>query len=263
MLRILVAVKAVPDPAGASRAAHVADDGRTMGFTVGHPWILNGYDENAVEAALRLRDGSGGTVTAVTVGSDRAVEALRRALAMGVDDAAQLADPAFDGGDPSAVAATLGAFAATTGPWDLILCGRQASDDGNAQVPANLAEVMGWPCVAPAKSLALLGPSLTVTRLSDDGDQTIEISMPAVIAVSSEASEPRRPSVKAVLAARRASIVQRDARSLGLAAVPVRTVIRAHRIEVRVPRVEMIVATDGTEAGSRLAEVLISAGLVK
>lgn len=263
-MRILVAVKAVPDPSGASRAARVAADGRTVEFSLGHAWILNGYDENAVEVALVLRDACGGSVTAVTVGPDRALDAVRRALAMGANDAAHLADPAFETGDPSVVAAVLAAYAARGGPYDLVLCGRQASDDGNGQVPGILAERLGWPCVAPAKAVTLAGGDLRVTRLADDGEQTVDLPLPAVVAVSSEASTPRQPPVKAILAARRAAISRLDAASLAAGALVPRTVLRSQRIEASAgPRVEMITAPDATQAGARLAEILDAAGLVR
>src|SRR6267142_6483847 len=143
-MKILVAIKQVPDTA---TQVKIGSDPKTID-TAGITWIVSPYDEFAVEEALRIKEKRGqGEVVAVTLGPDRAKEALRSCLAMGCDRAIHVNDPALAAADTLATSRALAAVVKQESP-QLVLCGRQAIDDDMGAVGAQLAEVLGWPCAS-------------------------------------------------------------------------------------------------------------------
>jgi electron transfer flavoprotein beta subunit len=216
----VVCVKEVPDPDAVNSYAvagrlMIGDDGKTL-VQSAITRLTNAYDEQALEAALRLRDaGAECTITAVSVGSDPAA-VLKRAAVLGADEiaAVQAAAPDLD---CSVVAALLSAYVRSRGGADLVLCGRQASDDDQGVVPALIGEALGMPVVTIARSVALAqteaGTAVRVTRVTPDGDEVVEASLPAVVTVSNELGEPRYPTAARSMAARRMQpeVVQAEA----------------------------------------------------
>ena len=258
-MRIAVCAKEVLDPdavngfALAGRLA-IAEDGRTLA-TGGIPKILNGYDEQAIEAALRLRDaGAAFALAVVSIGQDPA-SLLRHAAALGADEVAQVAcDPAAL--DAHGVAALLAAWVRASGGADLVLCGRQASDDDQGVVPALLGEALGFPVVTLARALELGagGSVLRVVRVTPDGDETVEVALPAVVSVTSELGTPRYPTAAKKLAARRVQPARHEPQALVGSADALRP--RARLVRRFVPRVEgHCERIDGTPA--QMAERLI------
>jgi len=235
-MRIVVCVKEVLDPDAVSNYAlagrlEIADDGRSLAQAA-IPRLMNGYDEQALEAALRLRDaGVECRIRVVSVGTD--VESmLKHAAALGADEIAALTPP--EGScDVHVVAALLGAWIRSSGGADLVLCGRQASDDDQGVVPALLGEALEMPIVTHARAIVRHGDeALHVTRVTPDGDERVEVSMPAVVTVSNELGEPRYPTAKSKLAARRMKPEVIDPTSLGLADEALRPRLRARRQSV-------------------------------
>jgi electron transfer flavoprotein beta subunit len=166
-----------------------------------------------------LRDaGVDCTITVVSVGPDTA-DVLKHAAALGADEVVSVpADTSQM--DCGAIAAVLAAYVRHSGAADLVLCGRQASDDDQGVVPAVLGERLGMPIVAVARELSLVpspaGPAIRVTRVTPDGDEVVECALPAVVTISNELGQPRYPTAASTIAARRmqATVVSLD--ELGL-----------------------------------------------
>lgn len=200
-MNVVVCVKQVPD------TTDVRVDPETNALIrEGVESIVNPVDENAMEVALQLRDTHGGRVTVITMGPPQAEEALRHALAMGADEAVLLTDPASRGSDTLATSYTLARMVRKLGDVDLVLCGKQAIDGDTGQVGPGLAERLGLPQVTLAIEVAVSDGNLRARRVLDDFFEVLEVSLPAVVTVVKQINEPRRPSMRSVLKAKRAQI---------------------------------------------------------
>jgi electron transfer flavoprotein beta subunit len=209
-LRILICAKEVLDPDAVDNYVlhgrlEIGADGKTLTQTA-IPRLMNAYDEQAIEAALRIRDGGAEcTIGVVSVGADP-TNILRHAAAMGADEIAMIQGDAA-GLDGHAVAALLAAYARSVGGADLILCGRQASDDDQGVVPALLGEKLGAPVITVARAVGMTRaagePIVRVTRVTPDGDQVVEARLPAVVTISNELGTPRYPTTMRTMKARR------------------------------------------------------------
>jgi len=240
-MRIVVCVKEVLDPDAVNSFAVagrlvIGDDGRTLTQSA-IPRLMNGFDEQAIEAALRLRDaGASVTIAVVSIGQDPST-ILRHAAALGADEivhiAAELAT--LDG---HATATLLAAWIRRAEAVDLVLCGRQASDDDQGVVPALVGERLGMPIVTIARAVELAadGASVRVTRVTPDGDEVVEATLPAVVTVSNELGTPRYPTAARKIQARRIkpTVVAADALGLGAADLAPKTAV----IRQFVPRVQ-------------------------
>jgi len=180
-------------------------------------FIMNPYDELAVEEAVRLKGTSSSpvTITLVTVGPPRADDALRLGLAMGADEAKRVWDPAVDSGDGAAVAAVLAAIATQVG-FDLILCGRLAIDDGMGQVPLRMAARLGIGHATAVTKLSIEGEKVRARSEIDGGTQLVELRLPALITTQKGLNEPRYPAIPAIMKARRMPIELHTLESLGM-----------------------------------------------
>lgn len=184
-MNIVVCIKQVPD------TTEVRLDPQTGALIRdGVPSIINPDDRSGLEAALQLREESGGTVTVLTMGPMQAEEALREALAMGADRAILLTDRAFAGADTWATSLTL-AGALKQLPYDLIIAGRQAIDGDTAQVGPQMAEHLGLPHVSYVGFIRPETGALRVHRMFEDGHQVIRIKLPCLITVLKELNDPR------------------------------------------------------------------------
>jgi electron transfer flavoprotein beta subunit len=178
--------------------------------------IVNPFDENAVEAALQLKEAHGGKVTVICMGPPQAEEALRHTIAMGADEAILLCDGAFRGSDTLATSYTLAAAvrkcaggtsaSGGVGDVDLILCGKQAIDGDTGQVGPGLAERLGIPQVTFAIGLEVADGKLRARRVLDDFYEVLEVKLPAVVTVVKQINEPRFPAMRNLLKAKRAPI---------------------------------------------------------
>jgi len=219
-MRIVVCVKEVLDPDAVNNYALagrlvIGDDGRSLTQTA-IPRLMNGFDEQALEAALRLRDaGADCSITAVSAGPDPTA-ILKHAASLGADDVVAIhVDPTAL--DSHAIASLLAASVRSRGGAELVLCGRQASDDDQGVVPALLGEMLGMPVVTIARAVAAIdGPGWRVTRVTPDGDEVVEVDCPAVVTVSNEIGDPRYPTAAAKIKARRVKPTVVSAEELGL-----------------------------------------------
>ena len=229
-MRIVVCVKEVLDPAAVNNFAlagglKMGADGKTPEVAA-IPRLINGFDEQALEAALRLRDaGIDCRITAVTIGTD-AQAMLRQCAALGADEIVAI-DPGTRTPDGAGIAAVLHAWITRSGGADLVLCGRQASDDDQGVVPLLLAEKLGCAVTTLARDIQCAGNVLTVTRATPDGDEVVRGALPALVTVSNELGAPRFPTAKAKMAARKmaAEAVAIDSLGLDAAALEPRVVL--------------------------------------
>ncbi|MBW1917038.1 MAG: electron transfer flavoprotein subunit beta/FixA family protein [Deltaproteobacteria bacterium] len=179
--------------------------------------IINPFDLYALEEGLRVRERQGGSVTVLSMGPPQAADALREALTYGADGAVLLSDRAFAGADTWATAYTLARGITKLGGADLIICGKQAIDGDTAQVGPELAAFLDIPYVAWARQLTFVEPEvLQVERLLDHGYDGVEVRLPALITVVKEINEPRVPSFKAKLRAKKQKIPVLGLQDLGL-----------------------------------------------
>ena len=213
-MKILVAIKQVPDTATQIK---IGADGKTIDAT-GITWIVSPYDEFAVEEALRIKEKRGqGEVVAVTLGPDRAKEALRSCLAMGCDRAIHVNDPALAGADTLTTARALAAVIKQEAP-ELVLCGRQAIDDDMGAVAAQLAELLGWSCAywIMEEAVDAEGTSVRVARQVEGGLEVFDLPLPAVLAAQKGLNEPRYPTLKGIMGAKKKEVKDLKASDLGL-----------------------------------------------
>jgi len=216
-MKILVAVKQVPDTA---TQVKISSDPKAID-TAGITWIVSPYDEFAIEEALRIKEKRGqGEVVAVTLGPDRAKETLRSALAMGCDRAIHVNDPALANADTLTTARALAAVVKQEAP-QLVLCGRQAIDDDAGAVGAQLAEVLGWPCASwiMEETIDADAKTVRVGRQVEGGLEVFDIPLPAVLSAQKGLNEPRYPTLKGIMGAKKKEIKDVKASDLGLSSI--------------------------------------------
>jgi electron transfer flavoprotein beta subunit len=245
-MKIVVCVKQVPDTETRIR---VAPGGHSI-VEQDLNWIVSPFDEFAIEEALRIKEARGGEVVLVSVGPDRVQSALRTGLAMGADAAVHVKDPAFDAADPLATARALAAVVRSLAPFDLVLTGQQGVGGDNSQVPGLLAELLDLPQVTVAVKLEVHDGKALVEREIEGARETWETSLPAVISAQKGLNEPRYPSLKGIMAAKKKPMDVKDASVLGLdpSAVAPRSRVVAMELPPARPAVRMIEGDPDTQA---------------
>ncbi len=204
-MRIVVCAKEVLDPDAVNNYALegrlvIGDDGKTLTQTT-IPRLMNAYDEQGLEAALRIREAGVDCSIAVVAVAPQSPDMLKHCASLGADEIVEIA---VEGEvDYHAAAAVLAAYLESSGA-DLVFCGRQASDDDQGVVPALIGEAMGMPVITIARSVEMVDAStVRVIRVTPDGDETVEATCPAVVSISNELGEPRYPTMKAKMKARK------------------------------------------------------------
>lgn len=211
-MHIVVCIKQVPD----AKNVRIDPDTHTL-VRQGVESIVNPFDLFAVEAALKIKDASNARITVITMGPPQAEEALRDVLSRGVDDAVLLSDRAFAGSDTWATSTVLAAAIRKLGNVDLIFCGKQAIDGDTAQVGPETATMLDIPYATFVKKIESLDERhLKVTRQTDEGVEVWKVPMPALITVIKELGEPRMPSLRHKMRAKKAEISVWGAADLGL-----------------------------------------------
>ncbi|MDO8595194.1 MAG: electron transfer flavoprotein subunit beta/FixA family protein [Sulfuricaulis sp.] len=262
-MNIIVTIKQVADPNIPPNDIQLDPEAKRIVSPFGIPPVMNGYDANALEAALRLREKHGGRITAVGLGDDTSRAALKHAIAMGADSAVLLNDPDWLHADSAGVGLALAGAIRKIGNFDLLLCGRQASDTDGGQVLHWIAEVLDLPAVSPVSKIEEVdGRTMIVHRLIEDGYQRLRVELPALLGVSSETNEPRYPSIRGTLAAGRTLIPGWKASDLGLAASSPKVELRQLQIQLRTSNAELIEGSSGAAQGAALADKLRELGLI-
>jgi electron transfer flavoprotein beta subunit len=263
-MKIVVCVKYVPD----AQADRRFTDDRTTD-RAGVDGLLSELDEYAVEAALRLAENADdASVTVLTMGPERAADAVRKSLQMGADAGVHVLDDALHGSDAPATSRVLAAAVGTL-EYDLVLTGMASTDGTLGVVPAMLAERLGVPQVTLAEWLTVEdGPAGRIVRIERDGDtqaEVIEAPLPAVVGVTDHANEPRYPSFKGIMAAKKKPVTTLSLADLGIPAEEVGLSAAWSTVETvtaRPPRQHGQVITDEGDGGAKLVEFLAAAKLV-
>jgi electron transfer flavoprotein beta subunit len=211
-MKIVVCIKQVPD----STAKVVVEAGKINWGDA--PLIMNPWDEYAMEAALQQKEAHGGTVTAVTIGDESTKETLKRALAMGADEALLINDPALAALDTQGTAQVLAAVIRKIGAVDMAFFGRQAIDGDAGLVPAQTARLLGWPALTLASVIKVEADRVRVERGIEEGRQIVSAKLPAVFSLTKDFGEPRYPSFMGIRKASRAEIPTWSLADLGMSA---------------------------------------------
>jgi electron transfer flavoprotein beta subunit len=218
-VKIIALLKRVPD----TEAKILINPEGTGIKEEGIKFVINTYDEYAVEEGLRLKEKVGGdsTVTVVCLGPEEATELIRTALAMGADDAVHICDAALAKPDPFVSAAVLATAIKDQG-FDIIFCGKQAIDDDMAQVHAIMAEMLDIPQVNVATTFEIGADRATATirRRVEGGDERVETRLPAVVSCEKGLNEPRYASLPGIMKAKKKEIRRKTLADLGLDGVP-------------------------------------------
>jgi electron transfer flavoprotein beta subunit len=218
--------------------------------------VINPYDEFAIEEALKLKEKYGGDVTVVSVGGEKTETSIRTALAMGCDKGVRIDDPALASADEWATAGVL-AKAVSELPHDLVLAGRIAVDDGSGQVAVRMADALGLPSVGSILKLEIEGETANVTREIDGGTELIEVKLPAVLTAQKGLNEPRLPSMKGIMGAKKKEIAVKSLADLGLSAGDAAPKMGAPKYSLPSPRKGgKVIPGEAAEAAHELARLL-------
>ena len=260
-MNIVVCVKQVPDT-WSEKKLDASDS--TLDRAATDP-VMNEMDEYAVEEALKLQEAHGGEVTILCMGPDAATETVRKALSMGADKAIHVLDDGLHGSDALATSLALAKAIDKAGGFDLVLLGSESSDARMSVVPAMLAERLGLPQLTFAKEVTINTvdgtTKISIKRLTDDGYQVVEASTPAVVSVVEKINEPRYPSFKGIMAAKKKPVETYALADLGVDAGEVGSAgawSKVESFEAAPPRQAGTVVTDDGEGANKLLEFLAS-----
>lgn len=260
-MNIVVLVKQVPDTWSERK---LADSDHTLDRESADA-VLDEINERAVEEALLLQEAHGGEVTVVAMGPDRATDAIRKALSMGADKAVHVSDEALHGSDALTTAKVLAKAIGTIEGFDLVIAGNEATDGRAGAVPAMLAELLGLPQVTQVRKLTVEGGTIKAERETDEGVAHLEASLPAVVSVNEKINEPRYPSFKGIMAAKKKPVSTLTVADLGLDAGEVGLGASWSQVLESAPkpprgagqRVE-----DSGDGGAKIAEYLVGQKLI-
>lgn len=200
---MVVCIKQVIDPEAPPASFKIDASANKVVPPPGVSPVVDPYAEYAVEAALRVKDAQGGKVTALSLGSNQLRDIVKKPLAMGADELILLEDGAFDDGDSWSTAYALAMAIKKIGSYDIIFCGREASDWNAGQVGSAIAEILGLPSVTLVRKIEVGDGKAKVERMTDEGYEVVEVSLPALITVSNELGEPRYPTIKGIMTAKK------------------------------------------------------------
>ena len=260
-MNIVVLIKQVPDTYSERRldgSDHTLDRAAA-------DVVLDEINERAVEEALRLKEAGDAEVTVLCMGPDRARDAIRKALSMGADKAVHVSDEALHGSCAVQTAKVLATVIGTLGEVDLVLAGNEASDGTIGAVPSMIAEVLGLPDLTHARTVTVDGSTVTVERETDDALTTLQASLPAVVSVGEKINEPRYPSFKGIMAAKKKPVTTMTLADVGIDASEVGLANATSTVTdatPRPPREAGQVVTDEGDGAAKLVEYLVGQKLI-
>ncbi len=260
-MKIAVCVKQVPDSWAEKKMVGGVLDRESVDA------VLNDLDEYAVEEALRIAEAHGGneeggphTVTVISMGPERATEAVRKALSMGANDAVLVSDSALAGSDALATSAVL-AKVISDGGYDIVICGTESTDARMSVVPAMLSARLGWAQLTFA-SKVVVDPAgkVSITRVTEAGVDEMSAVFPVIVSVVEKINEPRYPSFKGIMAAKKKVIEQKDLAAVGVAAQAAWSQVKD--ATPRPPRAAGVKVSDDGNGGEALATFLAEKKLI-
>ncbi len=253
-MNIVVCVKQVPDTAS-ERTLRPGDGTLDRQAADG---LINELDEYAIEEGLRIAEAHGGEVTILMMGPEKASESIRKALSMGADKAVHLLDGALAGSDALATSYAIAQVLEMTG-FDLVVCGSESTDARTGVLPAMLAERLGVPQLTLAGKVDIEGTAVTVRRVSDEGYAVVTGSLPAVVSVVEKINEPRYPSFKGIMAAKKKPVQVLSLAGAGIDPAQVGLGNAATAVAdfaARPPRAAGVVVKDEGDGGAKVAGFL-------
>jgi len=263
MLKIIVCIKQVIDPEAPVSSFSVDTEAKKVIPPKGTPPVLNPFDENALEAALRLKDSQEVEITAISMGKNLSKAVLRKCLAAGANNLILLEDDSFDNLDNYSTAVILTKTIEKIGAYDIILCGRQSSDTDAGVTGSGIAELLGIPSITLAQKLTVDGKQVRVEKVIPDGFAVHQSEMPVLITVSNEIGELRSASLPAIMAAQKKEITTWNANDIG---VDVNTLRRTALVKLYQPKhegkCEFIDGQSFEEKGTNLANKLRETKLI-
>ncbi len=258
MPNMVVCVKQIADPEAPVGSFKVDEAAKRVIPASGVSQVISPFDEQAVEAALRIKDDHEGKITVLSLGKDFVGDVIKKPLAMGADELVLLEDPAFENGDSRSTAYALAMAIKKIGDCDLAFCGRQAADWDAGQVGSGIAEFLGIPSVTVAKDVELVDGKVKVERVVTDGYDVIEVSPPELITVSNELGEPRYPKLKGIMSAKTKPVLTWTAQDIGadssqLGAAGARAKLLKLFVPVKEAKCEIIEGENADDTAVKLA----------
>jgi electron transfer flavoprotein beta subunit len=229
--------------------------------------VLDEINERAVEEALLIKEKEGGdsTVTVLTAGPERATEAIRKALSMGADKAVHLVDEGLHGSDMVQTGWALARALGTIEGTELVIAGNEATDGTGGAVPAIIAEYLGLPQLTHVRKLTVENGKVTAERETDDGVFTLEANLPAVVSVNEKINEPRFPSFKGIMAAKKKEVTKLTLAEIGVEADEVGVANAGSKVLSSTPKPPKTAGekvTDEGEGGKKIAEYLVGQKII-
>ena len=260
-MNIVVLVKQVPDTWSERK---LTDADHTLDRESADA-VLDEINERAVEEALQLQEAHGGEVTVIAMGPDRATDAIRKALSMGADKAIHVNDEALHGSDVLATAKVLAKAIGTVENVDLVIAGNEATDGVGGAVPAIIAEYLGLPQLTHLRKVSVEGGKVTGERETDDGVFSLEASLPAVVSVTEKINEPRFPSFKGIMAAKKKEVTVLTLAEIGVEADEVGVANAGTKVLSSTPKPPKTAGekvTDEGDGGTKVAEYLVAQKII-
>ena len=254
-MKIAVCVKQVPD----TWAEKKLREGDALLDRESADGVMNELDEYAVEEALQLIEAHGGEVVVLSMGPERAAETVRKALSMGADAGIHVVDDSLAGSDAIATSAVI-AKAIEGKDFDLVIFGSESTDARMSVVPAMVAERLGWAQVTFAQKVEVAGSDITIERATENGSDTVTAAMPAVVSVVEKINEPRYPSFKGIMAAKKKPVDTIAVADLGLEPAAVGTGAAWSAVNdfaARPPKAAGTIVTDEGDGGTKVATFLV------
>jgi electron transfer flavoprotein beta subunit len=253
-MNVLVCVKQIPDP----NVPGKLDPQSKRLVREGVDAVLDPGDEHAVEAGLQIVEKDGGEVTIVSMGPPRAMEAIRRALAMGGNRGILITDPGLENSDALSTARAIAA-AIKGQSYELIICGTESTDGSCGAVPAQLAELLGLPLLSFAKRLEVMDGKAQIDRQTDDGYDVVEAPLPAVVTVTGGINEARYPALRGIMQAKNKEVKQVGLTELGLDGKAGKAALTEEVVEIKDAEARKAgeIVEDKGEGAKRVADYLV------
>ena len=260
-MNIVVLIKQVPDT-WSERT--LSDSDKTLDRASSDA-VLDEINERSVEEALKIKESGDAEVTVLTMGPDRATDAIRKALSMGADKAVHVNDDALHGSCAVTTAKVLAAAIGTVGDVDLVIAGNESTDGATGSMGPMLGELLGWPSLTHANALTASDGSVKIHRITDEGTCDVEASLPAVVTVNEKINEPRYPSFKGIMAAKKKPVSTVGLSDLGLDAGEVGAAGSLTAVESFAPRPPKQggqKVSDEGDGGAKIAEFLVGQKII-
>ncbi|WP_228003051.1 electron transfer flavoprotein subunit beta/FixA family protein [Nocardia australiensis] len=261
MPNIVVLIKQVPDTWSERK---LTDGDFTLDREAADA-VLDEINERAVEEALLIKEAQGGEVTVLAAGPDRATEAIRKALSMGADKAIHVNDPAIHGSDAVQTAYVLAAALGQVEGVELVIAGNEATDGRAGAVPAIIAEYIGIPQLTHLRKLVVDGERITGERETDEGVFKLEATLPAIVSVTEKINEPRFPSFKGIMAAKKKEVQTLTLADLGVDPATVGVANAGTAVTAATPKPPRTAGekiADEGDGGTKIAQYLVGQKII-